>query len=118
MTHLLTFFLEAFFSNFLGDFVDQSHKIRVAAEFAFDFIAGVNHCGVISPAKTIADLVSNMGISLIAISVIDIWIFVIMIAIIRHAIQTSIGIGIIIGILCEVSTRLLVISLLSPVLSQ
>ena len=70
------------------------------------------------PAETISDLIANMGVALIAVSVLDIWIFAIMIVVIRHAIQTSVGISIIIGILCEVSTRLLVISLLSPILSQ
>lgn len=70
-------------------------------------------------AKTIAELVSNIGItSLIAVSIIDIWIFAILTVILRHAIQTSIGISIIIGILCELSTRLLVVILLNPVLSN
>lgn len=69
-------------------------------------------------AETIAELVSNMGWSLIAVSILDIWMFAIMVYVLRHAIQTSIGISILIGILCEISNRLLVIVLLSPVLSQ
>lgn len=69
-------------------------------------------------AETIAELVSNMGVYLIAVFIIDIWIIAITVLVLRHAIQTSIGISIIIGIFCEISHRLLVVLLLSPILSQ